>query len=249
MSSTASLDRNTSATDPDDLDDDALFEALEKEDDSAYRAHRIEQLHAEFATAKDAQRDPSSSSSSAAGAGFSSTTTIVNNALYPTLPNDQVLLDFTTQSQRCVVHFSHPDFSRCGVMDEHLRLLASRHFEVRFARVDVRNCPFVVEKLKVRVLPCVIGFVDGVGVERVLGFEGLGSGGQPDGTSGFRTVELEKRLLKKGILVKGKLDDNDGGQGGESDSEDNAGRRRERRGIRSSNTRQSRDDDDDDDWD
>ncbi|KAL2219756.1 putative NTP binding protein [Thermoascus aurantiacus ATCC 26904] len=244
MSSTAPLDPKVSTADPDDLDEDALFEALEKEDDSTYRAHRIEQLHAEFASAKDSLRT---------AAGSSSTTTIVNNALYPTLPNDQSLLDFTTQSQRCVVHFSHPDFARCGIMDEHLQLLASRHYEVRFARVDVRDCPFVVERLNVRVLPCVIGFVDGVGVERVVGFEGLGSGGQRDGINGFRTVELERRLLKKGILVRKKLrqgEDSSGAWDGESDSEEDAEVRRkgERRGICNANARQSKDDEDDD-WD
>ena len=47
--------------------------------------------------------------------------------------------------------------------------------DVRFGRVpDVRTAPFVVEKLGVRVLPCVIGFVDGVAVGRIVGFEGLG---------------------------------------------------------------------------
>ncbi|KAL1886378.1 hypothetical protein Plec18167_000308 [Paecilomyces lecythidis] len=241
------IDRNNPVTNSDDFDEDAIFEDLENEDDSAYRSRRIEQLSAELKSAQDAvrsiQRDAASN------------ITTVHDALYPTLPNDQVLLDFTTQNQRCVVHFAHPDFAKCGVMDEHLRLLASRHYEVRFARVDVRDCPFVVEKLNVRVLPCVIGFVDGVGAERVLGFEGLGAGSR-DGVKGFKTVELEKRLVTKGVLSRRKLAE-DGGPGipgdadSDSESADDSQRGGQRRAIRSGNARNRRatEDDDDDDWD
>ncbi|KAI9924363.1 hypothetical protein ASPWEDRAFT_34835 [Aspergillus wentii DTO 134E9] len=229
--------RNRTRDQDDDSDSDALFEALENEDDSAYRAQRIEQLNAEFSSAKT-NRDPSSSAGP----------TLVNNdSLYPTLSSDQALLDFTTQTHRCVVHFAHPDFARCTVMDEHLQALAARHYEVRFARVDVRHTPFVVEKLSIRVLPCVIGFKDGLGIERVLGFEGLGSGGE-DGTEGFNTTTLEKRLLHKGILAKSKIKADDQGSDDDSGSDDDGGKRRNnpRRGaIRSGN---KRDDNDDDDW-
>ena len=238
------------ATDLDELDEDALFEALEKEDNSAYRADRIKQLHTEFVAAKDA--------------GSTKAIERLNNdddddaTIYSTLRDDQALLDFTTRSSpsRCVVHFSHPDFTRCSVMDDHLRLLASRHGhgkdKTRFARIDVRDCPFVVEKLNVRVLPCVMGFVDGVSVERIVGFEGLGSGGQLDAVNGFRTTDLEKRLLQRGVLVREKLGQGDGHQGGSDDEEEDAdthGRARaERKHIRSGNIRRN-DDDDDDDWD
>lgn len=245
LSNRAAVERNNPTADPDDLDndDDALFEALENEDDSAYRAHRIEQLNAEFAkeaNLRHAQRDPSS--------------TTDNNTLYPTLANDQSLLDFTTQTHRCVIHFAHPDFARCGVMDEHLRELASRHYEVRFARVDVRNIPFVVEKLNIRVLPCVIGFKDGVAVERVVGFEGLGAGGKQDGADQISTLTLERRLLRKGILVRSKFTAGEGDDAGSDDEGSNSegdSEPRRRRTIRGRNTRRNSNtgDDDDDDWD
>lgn len=237
----AILDQKNPADNPDDVDEDALFEALEKEDDSAYRAQRIEQLQSELASAKEAfLRNSSSSGTNPA------------QALYPTLPDDQTLLDLTTNSSRCVVHFSHPDFARCSIMDEHLRILASRHYEVRFARVDVRNCPFIVEKLNFRVLPCVIGFIDGLTKERIVGFEGLG-GGKRDGVDGFQTSELEKRLLRNGVLVREKL--SHGGEGGRHNQSSDSENENERgRGIRSGNARNKNtsktdDDDDEDDWD
>ncbi|KAL2823980.1 thioredoxin-like protein [Aspergillus cavernicola] len=216
-------------------DDDALFRTLEEEDDNTtYRDHRIEQLNAEFASGS---------------AGRQQTTTVVEDSIYPTLKNDQALLDFTTQTYDCVIHFAHADFARCGTMDERIRALAGRHQDVRFARVDVRDTPFVVEKLKIRVLPCVIGFKDGVGVERVVGFEGLGFGGN-DGRDGFSTGTLEKRLLSKGILSQARFKDEDEGSGEDNDEDYEEDGIPRKRGIRSGNVGAAKGgEDDDDDWD
>lgn len=224
------------------IDDDALFDALETEDDSAYRASRIEQLNAEFASAQN-------NSATLSSTGGALPTTLREDGLYPTLKSDQALLDFTTQAHRCVIHFAHPDFARCNTMDNHIRTLAACHHEVPFARIDVRDAPFVVEKIKIRVLPCVIGFKDGVAVERVIGFEGLGSGGR-DGTDGFSTATLEKRLLWKGILAQTKLKTGDG-DSLQSDADSEADEPGPRKTIRSGNARyrSGHDDDDDDDWD
>ncbi|PYH40664.1 thioredoxin domain-containing protein [Aspergillus saccharolyticus JOP 1030-1] len=230
--------------DREESDDDALLEALENEDDSTFRAQRIEQLNAEFAAARN----------NAVQSSAASIATVVEDNLYPTLKTDSRLLNFTTQSHRCVIHFAHPDFARCNTMDEHIRALALQHHEVRFARVDVRDTPFVVEKLKVRVLPCVIGFRDGLAVERLVGFEGLGAGGR-DGTDGFSTATLEKRLVWKEILTQTRLKNmsNSSDYSDEDSDDDTSGRQNGRRTIRSGNSRLRRlgdsEDDDDDDWD
>jgi len=206
----ASLAPRSLVRDDDDIEnvEDAVFEALEREDDADYRARRITQLHTELASQKE------TSLTSAPPV-----TTLINNSVFPTLPDDQSLLDFATHSARCIVHFFHPDCARCVVMDKNLCELASVHHEVRFARVDARHVPFVAGNLKVVALPCVIGFRDGVGVERLVGFEGLGPGGM-DADSTFRTIFLERRFVKSGILTKVKVGDRevDGG-GGQSDEE------------------------------
>lgn len=103
-------------------------------------------------------------------------------------------------------------------MDNHLATLAAVHLETRFVKMEVERAPFLVERLKVRVLPCVIAFVGGVGVDRVVGFEGLGGG------DGFETGDLERRLVGAGVL-RGEMGGGDlgglgggvkGGNGGES---------------------------------
>jgi hypothetical protein len=82
--------------------------------------------------------------------------------------------------------------------------------------VDVANVPFLVEKLKVQVLPCLVCFVDGVtkdrfvvsqpplpsfnvlykpdlgGLPRLIGFEELGN------NDNFSTASLEIRLKQSG---------------------------------------------------
>jgi len=69
--------------------------------------------------------------------------------------------------------------------------------------MNVVNAPFLVTKLKVQVLPCVLAFVDGIGVDRIVGFEGLGRG------DSFTTKELEARLLQAGVLWRPKITSND----------------------------------------
>ncbi|KAJ5765590.1 hypothetical protein N7520_005149 [Penicillium odoratum] len=227
-----------------DSDDEALFASLENEDekDATYRTQRIQQLNAELA----AQKDNRSANSNGA--------TYTQDGRYPTLSNDQGVLDFTTSTTRCIVHFAHDEFTRCAIMDARLEELAGRHYEVKFARVDVRNTPFLAEKLNIRVLPCVIGFKDGVGVERVVGFEGLGPRGTDGTEAGFSVTVLEKRLLYKGVLMQAKFSADDEDED-EHQSEDDGydvrkGSRLRKKAIQSGKVGQrGRYDDDDDEWD
>lgn len=150
-------------------------------------------------------------------------------------------------------------------MDNHISALAGVHNEgsdgrpVRFARADVRDVPFVVEKLKIRVLPCVLAFRDGVVVDRVLGFEGLGSGGV-DAEKTFSTASLEDRFVDCGVLDvrrvargEGAGDEDDSSADEDEDEEEEGdGYPRRRKAIRSGGVRpmgRNDDDDEDDDWD
>lgn len=48
----------------------------------------------------------------------------------------------------------------------------------------MQDSPFFVEKLQVRVLPCVVMFMGGVAVDRIVGFEPLGA------TDDFPTAQV-----------------------------------------------------------
>ncbi len=77
------------------------------------------------------------------------------------------------------------------------KALAAKHTDTRFLKMKVENAPFLVVKLKVQVLPCVVAFANGVSVDRIVGFEGLG---YTEDT--FTTKDLEGRLLGAGVLQR-----------------------------------------------
>lgn len=182
------FDHHPKSTDSD--DEDALITALEDDDTAldAFREQRRQQLHAEYARAQALKSS--------------------DHGTYSDIKDEKALMDITTSTKLCVVHFFKPDFHRCSVMDGHLEKLAERHFDTRFLKMNVDNAPFLVTKLKVQVLPCVIAFVDGVGVDRIIGFEGLSA--RPDS---FTTKELEARLLRCGVLVRAKMGEEDAANG------------------------------------
>lgn len=168
----------------DDSDEDALIAELEAEaDDSAVsglRERRLEQLHAEMVRSKTMRE--------------------TSHGIYSEIKDEKALMDITTSTKLCVVHFMKPDFNRCRIMDEKLGVLAGKHFDTRIVSINVDNAPFLVVKLGIQVLPCVLSFIDGVGVDRILGFEGVGY--KPDS---FTVSELEERLLACGVLVRSKM--------------------------------------------
>lgn len=88
-------------------DEDALIAELEQDDSSlaAFREQRLQQLHGELARAK-AQRNS-------------------DYGTYTEIKNEKELMDITTSSKLCVVHFMKPDFNRCRIMDQKLAVRTS----------------------------------------------------------------------------------------------------------------------------
>lgn len=219
--------------DKDDADTDALFAELEAEDDTAFRAARAQQLASELSKLR-----PNGSTAQTAAEA------------YITLASDDEVLRFTTNADKCLLHFLHPEFARCAVMDSHLQKLAERHSrytdgEVMVGRVNVKDASFVVDKLGVRVLPCVIGFVGGVAKGRIVGFEGVASGGRESGMD--VTKAIEQTAIGWSVFERRLFVDADGGDGSASEEEQtNTRRNAGRRGIQG---RKQAVEDDDDEWD
>jgi len=166
------------STDLGDISDDELLEELEREDDfdmSSFRERRLEELRRELEKSKALKES--------------------DHGRYTELKHEKDVINETAKEKLCVIHFSHRDFRRCRIMDKHMETLASRYFRTRFIKVDVANVPFLVEKLKVQVLPCLVCFVDGVTKDRLIGFEELGN------NDNFSTASLEIRLKQSGAIV------------------------------------------------
>lgn len=103
---------------------------------------------------------------------------------------DAEILYWTTNTSRVVVHFFHPDFETCAILDQHLKTLAVKYPFIRWVRVSVLNIPFLVTRLKIRVLPRLDMYLHGKRIDRIDGFDDLG------GNTQFETRILEKRLSK-----------------------------------------------------
>ena len=54
---------------------------------------------------------------------------------------------------RIVLHFARSATERCKILDKHLALLAPRHPETLFIKLDVEKCPFLCTRLGVKVSP------------------------------------------------------------------------------------------------
>ncbi len=52
---------------------------------------------------------------------------------------------------RIVLHFARSATERCKILDKHLALLAPRHPETLFIKLDVEKCPFLCTRLGVKV--------------------------------------------------------------------------------------------------
>jgi len=118
-------------------------------------------------------------------------------------------LTAVTGSNRVICHFYHRDFERCKVMDMHLNKLAPQHVETKFIKIDAEKAPFFCEKLIIRTMPTLVCFVDGLAVEKIMGFEGL-SDTMPEGREDeWPTVYLAKLLADKGIVDSENVVDDD----------------------------------------
>ncbi|KAG2013531.1 hypothetical protein CC2G_010430 [Coprinopsis cinerea AmutBmut pab1-1] len=159
-------------------DDEAIFAELEEEienDSSAsVREHAMSLLKREMDRVRQLQES--------------------NHGQYTEVTDEKEVIRITSREKRCVVHFYHSNFKRCEIMDKHLAKIAPKYFNTLFFRVFVENIPWLVEKLAIKVLPCVICFVDGVTKDRLIGFEELGN------NDSFDTATLELRLKTSGVL-------------------------------------------------
>ena len=49
--------------------------------------------------------------------------------------------------------FYRQETERCKIFDKHLKILAHKHPETKFAKINAEKCPFLTDRLKIRVIP------------------------------------------------------------------------------------------------
>lgn len=83
---------------------------------------------------------------------------------------------------------------RCKILDKHLAILAKKHVETKFIKLNVEKAPFLTERLRIKVIPTLALVLDGLTKDYVVGFADLGN------TDEFPTEMLEWRLGCAGVV-------------------------------------------------
>jgi len=130
---------------------------------------------------------------------------------YSELPGEKEFFDATKKSKRVIVHFYRDATFRCKIVDKHFEILANKHVESRFLKINAEKAHFLTQRLNVKTLPTILFIKDEKTVGRMVGFSQLGD------TDEFPTEVMEWRLGTYDIITyTGDLTKLPGGAGGSS---------------------------------
>ena len=107
---------------------------------------------------------------------------------YSEIPEEKEFFTVTKGSDNCVIHFYRDETFRCKIFDKHFSLLAKKHLETRFCKINAEKCPFLCDRLKIKVIPTVLCIKNQQTTGQIVGFADLGN------TDEFSTEMLEWRL-------------------------------------------------------
>ena len=95
--------------------------------------------------------------------------------------------------RRMVCHFFRDNWP-CKVMDKHLQALTQKHIETKFVKINAEKAPFLVDRLKIWMLPTLAVVKNEKTTDYIVGFDELG------GVDEFPTEVLAMRLGAAGAI-------------------------------------------------
>jgi len=113
---------------------------------------------------------------------------------YEELGDESEFFAANKKSKNMICHFYRDSTLSCKVVDKHLSLLAPKHVEARFVRINAERCKFLVERLRIKMLPTICVARNGKTVDYVVGLDDVG------GRDDFPTDLLEWRLARSGVI-------------------------------------------------
>lgn len=72
------------------------------------------------------------------------------------MKDEREFFDVCKKSQRIVAHFYMESMFRCKIFDKHLGLLAPKHVETKFIKIDAEKSPFLTGRLNIKVIPTLV---------------------------------------------------------------------------------------------
>lgn len=113
---------------------------------------------------------------------------------YSEIPEEKEFFNVTKNSNNVVCHFYRDETFRCKILDKHLAILAKKHIETKFCKINAEKCPFLCDRLRIKVIPTIIMIKDSQTRGYVVGFSELGN------TDEFSTEMLEWRLAHAEVI-------------------------------------------------
>nr|CAD7444514.1 unnamed protein product [Timema bartmani] len=113
---------------------------------------------------------------------------------YTELPDEKDFFEASKKSTNIVCHFYKSDSARCKIVDHHLKILSHSHLETRFVKLDVERCPFLTERLRIKIIPTIALISDSKTKDFIVGFTDLGN------CDDFSTEILEWRIARSGAI-------------------------------------------------
>ncbi|KAK8738796.1 hypothetical protein OTU49_003676 [Cherax quadricarinatus] len=113
---------------------------------------------------------------------------------YSELCDEKEFFETTKKSENVVCHFYRDQFIRCKIVDKHLNVLARKHIETKFCKINAEKAPFLTERLSIRVLPTLCLVKNGKTKDYIVGFTDLGN------TDEFTTETLEWRIGRSAVI-------------------------------------------------
>jgi len=113
---------------------------------------------------------------------------------YEEVATEKDFFEATKKSKNVVAHFYIDSSFRCKIVDKHLALLAPKHLETKFLKINAEKSPFLTERLKIKVMPTICLVRDSKTVDYIVGFTDLGN------RDDFSTDILEWRIATQKVI-------------------------------------------------
>lgn len=113
---------------------------------------------------------------------------------YSELADEKEFFEVSKKSANIVCHFYRDSTPRCRIVDMHLKILATKHIEAKFCKVNAEKCPFLTQRLRIKVIPSIALIKDSKTKDYIVGFTDLGN------CDDFSTEMLEWRIAQSGSI-------------------------------------------------
>lgn len=113
---------------------------------------------------------------------------------YSELADEKEFFEVSKKSKNIVCHFYRDSAERCKIVDHHLKILAPKHLETKFCKVNAEKCPFLTQRLRIKVIPSIALIKDSKTKDYIVGFTDLGN------RDDFSTELLEWRIAQSGAI-------------------------------------------------